>query len=78
MKHNCPKCADLDTFAAAADTLAERIHAGRITPRNLRAAYRLHLWTLTRAGFDRRAAECAFWDTVLTARAEVRAIDAHL
>lgn len=70
--------ADFDTFAAAADTLAERIHTGRVTVRNFRAAYRLHLWTLTRAGFTRRAAETAFWDTVRTARAEVRAIDATL
>lgn len=57
----------IDTLCAAQDTLLERLISGRITARNLRAAYRLHIYTLTRANFTQREAVDCFWDAVATA-----------
>jgi hypothetical protein len=57
-----------DILADLQDALMERLLAGRITARNLDAAFRLHVAQLTRAGFKQSEAADCFWDAVHTAR----------
>ena len=61
-----------DILEAAQDTLLERLLCGRISSRNLNAAYRLHLRTLTGAGFKAHEAASCFWDALHTADATRR------